>query len=284
LWRKILKDGLLLTSSRRKNMDASNWLLPADAVALRIVVEARQFPNEDTDALRARETSLCYDVQQICLRKWKPYTSPYSFDTTNKKETPPPGRFKDYIRHPKANGYQSLHYTATTTAGGKQTLPFEIQIRSTTMHHVAEVGLAAHFDYKNTYNKGRSGTSNFSSSEEQKQYDRSSNEDVSSPKLPPKSNFQRDKHGVIDSPLSIYLDALSTAKNELTRNVFVFLAPPSSFQAAKIVSLRAGSCIVDAMREGERHFGSNKVRWRRRQDNAGQEMTRRLKNGDVLAM
>lgn len=294
LWRKILKDGLLLpTASGRKNMDTSSWLLPADAVALRIVVEARQFPNEDTEALRARETALCYDIQQICLKKWKPYTSPSSFDTANKKDTPSPGRFKDYIRHPKPNGYQSLHYTATTTAGGKQSLPFEIQIRSMAMHHVAEVGLAAHFDYKNSNHKVDSATSNSSFSEEQKQHERSLNEDVfCQHTLQLKNNSQRDfalkeeiqKYGVTDSPLSIYLDALSTAKNELTRNVFVFLAPPSSFQAAKIVSLRAGSCIVDAMREGERHFGSNKVRWRRRQDNAGQEMTRRLKNGDVLAL
>lgn len=84
-----------------------------DATAVRILLET---------------VEQCYDVLGMVHALWKPV----------------PVEFDDYIANPKSNGYQSLH-TAVEDPDGRV---FEVQIRTFKMHDLAEMGVAAHWKYK----------------------------------------------------------------------------------------------------------------------------------------
>jgi GTP pyrophosphokinase len=85
-----------------------------DLVAVRVIT-----PNE---------VRHCYAALGVIHNNWQPV----------------PGRIKDWIATPRDNLYRSLH---TSVIGGKAQ-PFEVQIRTEEMHHVAEEGVAAHWKYK----------------------------------------------------------------------------------------------------------------------------------------
>ncbi|MFC3907685.1 GTP diphosphokinase [Legionella dresdenensis] len=95
---------------KRKNVSLDEIY---DATAVRVLVETKE---------------QCYDVLSMVHSLWKQVLA----------------EFDDYIVNPKPNGYQSLH----TAVVGPEDRVFEVQIRTFEMHDLAEMGVAAHWKYK----------------------------------------------------------------------------------------------------------------------------------------
>ncbi len=122
---------------------------------------------------------------------------------------PVPGKFKDYIAIPKANGYQSLH----TTLIGPYGMPVEFQIRTRQMHHIAETGVASHWLYKDEQSM---------------------------------SELQRTTHQWLQSLIDLQTASVDSA--EFFEHVKVDLFPGEVYvftPAGKILSLRRGVTAVD---------------------------------------
>jgi len=250
LWRKALKLG------------AKSILDVPDALALRIIVDAKKKTELEIDEVtQARNRLVCYLAHQTCSKSFKPVEG---------------RRFKDYVARPKSNGYQSLHYT-TCTMYQNEKYPLEIQIRSRDMHQVAEFGLAAHWRYKyqtdKTENKTNTqkfkldhSTTAYLSSCSEWHWQHAQNNDnflmresITSSKarlIDSSENESQDDH---PTP---FIKALEVTRSILTRQrVYVFLAAEPSqntrsmHRNGKLLELRTGSCVLDALRESVTALG-----------------------------
>jgi len=252
LWRKMLRTG-------KKNV-----LDIRDCIAIRVIASAGSMYG---GALNQKSNEgLCYYIKDRCLSCW-PMLSKN-------------GHFKDYVKNPKANGYQSLHYTAQTKFCG-ESWPFEIQIRSKEMHRVAEFGVAAHCDYKAKSHSYTLKNASHNIDESSRAYLKAADEWRRCSSLAnrsPRAVFVDDciitrkinaARISIDQRLAPYIEALKTKRKEVERErVFVFLSlnnekgdQPISKKTHKqhknraIISLPSGSRVLDALRMMENQFG-----------------------------
>ena len=267
VWRKMLKiskegDGV-------NARDLSILDIP-DAVATRVVFSARKLtPDEHDVTTQRREKELCYYLYDLCTRNW-----PEMSDS----------RFKDYVKYPKDNGYQSLHYSSRKRWRGTE-WPFEVQIRSKDMHRVAEYGVAAHWSYKrndidgdvltNTHRLDRTSEAYLKSVQkwnESKQQAATipswATPELEEPSEHLEEEIRRQRKRDRDETLAPYLEALSGDQTDMRENVFVFVSvqPPKkgdeSDSAAgssvsppsegTVLSLPRGSRVLDAIRVTEK--------------------------------
>jgi (p)ppGpp synthase/HD superfamily hydrolase len=276
VWKKMLSNG------------HDHILQVPDALAFRIVLQAKTVDGEPTDVARARERALCYYAQKRCTQRWQPLMDD--------------GRFKDYIERPKANGYQSLHYTAMAEYAGEN-WSMEIQVRSKEMHSVAEYGLASHWDYKADEKANKSATLEVKIEDD---IDRSSQaylrkvqqwhwQQVGAQPEPSFRIIEEGQHGnhmradhvrQHSEQLEPYLRALTAARSDLARDfVFVFMKEDAAADA-RVLALPAGACVVDALREGEKSLGMSMWNSNSSYDlnGAATTVSSRLSNGDVLTL
>ena len=110
----------IINKMKRKQLDFSELY---DVRAVRILVDDSLVDGIPIDGIRA-----CYTALGLVHELWPPIES----------------EFDDYIAHPKSNNYRSLH----TAVVGPRGLALEVQIRTREMHQHSELGVAAHWRYK----------------------------------------------------------------------------------------------------------------------------------------
>lgn len=273
VWRKMLK--IIKEDESKKTRNISILDIP-DALATRIVFSARKLiPDEPDTTTQRREEDLCYYLFDLCKRSW-----PETADS----------RFKDYVKNPKENGYQSLHYSSRKRWRGTD-WPFELQIRSKAMHRVAEYGVAAHWSYKRTAVDGDETASSSNNptfvsthrlDKTSEAYLKSAQEwrtqqarqnaialpsyELTEPATYLEDEIRRQRKRDRDEVFAPYLEALVGAQTDITReNVFVFVSvqpcksddgtslPPCE---GTVLSLPQGSRLLDAIRLTEKCFSS----------------------------
>ena len=162
---------------------------------------------------------------------------------------PFPGKFKDYVAIPKANGYQSLH----TTLFGPYGTPVELQIRTADMHKIAEAGVASHWLYKTLDAKNENGNH--------------------------QSDIQQRTHQWLQSLLE--LQSESGDALEFLEHIKVDLFPDEVYAFSpkgKIHSLRKGATALDFAYAIHSDVGNRAVA--ARIDDSNVPLSTRLKNGD----
>jgi (p)ppGpp synthase/HD superfamily hydrolase len=277
-WKKMLRNG------------SDHILQVPDAIAFRIVLNAKKdAPEEDPVVTRARERALCYYAQKLCMARWAPKDD---------------ARFKDYIERPKANGYQSLHYTASTEWEGED-WSLEIQVRSGEMHKVDEFGLASHWDYK-ARSKPSTGAKDVVTAINEhlvhtsdaylrslQEYHWLQHGAAFKPHASPasdeplmfdqaESKVRVDRIRARTQRLQPYIEALTEAQSDLAReHVFVFFcqSEDTCSTEGKVLALPAGAVVLDALRE----CGCSMVKESYVSHNGSPATsTTRLHNGDIL--
>jgi len=186
-----------------------------DVVALRVIIKPKEMERllDEAEPPADRGVWLCYHV--LGLVQHLPGFQPV------------PTRVKDYISFPKPNGYQSLH---TALMWNGQTI--EVQIRTSSMHQVAEYGMASHWAYSDRKKRKSSSTSG-------------PNEDLFI--TPWLSSIKEWQHDFINSR-----DFVDSVRRELLgKRVFVFL------RNGKILNLARGATAIDAAFQIHTDIGLN---------------------------
>lgn len=147
-----------------------------DILATRIVFEPTSYEEEIAD---------CFRIYAKLIQTYQPH----------------PERFRDWLSHPKANGYQALHVTLMSHFGQW----FEVQIRSQRMDEMAEQGFAAHWKYKE-------GTKTASDSENELEHWLSTIKEI------------------LDDPQPNAMDFLDTIKLNLYANEIFVVTPKGEFK------------------------------------------------------